>query len=151
MTIWLRFLGIWMQSGLHDVGFGAAHLEALLVEDDDLDARILKTLAGMNGECVVRFTHARTITEAKALTRDSKYDMYFIDLNVGEGSALALLANLERAGARPVVVSNVSRSEAKRYRLDAGGMRFLPKGDCTPASVGALVREALDARSAAGS
>lgn len=137
-----------MQSGLHDDGDVAADLEALLVEDDDLDARILKTLADMNGECVVRFTHARTLTEAKALTRDGKYDMYFIDLNLQEGSALSLLAKLEQSGARPVVVSNVSPHEARRYRLDQGGVRFLPKGDCTPASVGALVREALTARRA---
>jgi len=138
-----------MDIGLHDVGFDGGALEALLVEDDDLDARILQMLADMNGECAVNFTHARTITEAKALTRKGKYDMYFIDLNVGEGSALALLANLERSGVRPVVVSNVSPSEARRYRLDAGSLRFLPKGECTAASVGALVREALNARRAA--
>ncbi len=135
-----------MQSGLHEVRDSGAALEALLVEDDELDARILKTLAEMNGECVVRFTHARTLTEAKALTRDSKYDMYFIDLNLAEGMALSLLDRLERAGARPVVVSNVSPCDVRRYRLDGGGVRFLPKGDCTPASVGALVREALAAR-----
>jgi DNA-binding response OmpR family regulator len=137
-----------MRRGLPDIDDDAA-LEALLVEDDDLDARILKTLAGMNGQCAVRFTHARTLKEAKALTRDGAYDIYFIDLNLAEGSALSLLAKLERAGARPVVVSNVSPHEAKLYRLDEGGMRFLPKGECTAASVGALVREALVARRAA--
>ena len=138
-----------MDIELHSAAIGPGALEALLVEDDDLDARILQMLADMNGECAVNFTHARTITEAKALTRDSKYDMYFIDLHVGEGSALSLLANLERAGVRPVVVSNVTASEARRYRLDAGSLRFLPKGECTAASVGALVREALNARRAA--
>ena len=138
-----------MDAELHSAAIGPGALEALLVEDDDLDARILQMLADMNGECAVNFTHARTITEAKALTRDSKYDMYFIDLNVGEGSALSLLANLERAGVRPVVVSNVTASEARRYRLDAGGLRFLPKSECTRDSVGALVREALVARRAA--
>jgi DNA-binding response OmpR family regulator len=138
-----------MDIDLLDVGVGVGALEALLVEDDDLDARILQMLADMNGECAVNFTHARTITEAKALTRDGKYDMYFIDLNVGEGSALSLLANLERAGVRPVVVSNVTASEARRYRLNAGSLRFLPKSECTPASVGALVREALVARRSA--
>jgi len=138
-----------MDIELHSAAIGPGALEALLVEDDDLDARILQMLADMNGECAVNFTHARTITEAKALTRDSKYDMYFIDLHVGEGSALSLLANLERAGVRPVVVSNVTASEARRYRLDAGGLRFLPKSECTRDSVGALVREALVARRAA--
>ena len=138
-----------MDAELHSAAIGPGALEALLVEDDDLDARILQMLADINGECAVNFTHARTITEAKALTRDSKYDMYFIDLHVGEGSALSLLANLERAGVRPVVVSNVTASEARRYRLDADGMRFLPKSECTRDRVGALVREALVARRAA--
>jgi DNA-binding NtrC family response regulator len=135
-------------NGLDDAKLTANALEALLVEDDDLDARILRTLADMNGECAVRFTHARTITEAQALTQDGKYDMYFIDLNVGDGSALTLLTKLERAGARPVVVSNVSPVDVQRYRLDAGGMRFLSKGECTAARVGALVHEALEARRA---
>jgi DNA-binding NtrC family response regulator len=138
-----------MQGGLQNTNNGAAELEALLVEDDDLDARILTTLAGMNGECAIRFTHARTIREAKALTQDGKFDMYFIDLHVGEGSALSLLANLENAGARPVVVSNISPAEAKLYRLDAGGVRFLSKAECTAARVSALVHEALAARRAA--
>ena len=129
--------------------FDDSVLEALLVEDDDLDARILQTLADMNGACAIRFTHARTLNEANALTQGGKYDMYFIDLNVGEGSALTLLAKLELAGARPVVVSNVSPSEIRRYRLNAGGLRFLSKGDCTAARLGALVQEALAARRAA--
>ena len=130
----------------HDVEEGAVALEALIVEDDELDARILKTFANMNGEYRVHFTHARTLSEAKALTRDSKYDVYFVDLMLAGGMALSLLDALERAGARPVIVSHVSPRDVRRYRLDTGKVRFLSKGDCTPARVGALLREALAAR-----
>lgn len=138
-----------MSVKLHNAIDKKETLEALLVEDDDLDAQVLKTFADMNGECDIRFTHARTLTEARRLTRNSRFDIYFVDLHVGEGSALALLAHLERDGARPVVISNVSAREVEQYRLNAGGIRFLSKGDCSPARLGALVREALVARRAA--
>ena len=128
---------------------GKCALEALLVEDDDLDAQVLTAFADMNGECEVRVTRARTLREAGQLARDGHYDLYFVDLHLGEASSLGLLARLECSGARPVVLSNVSPQEAEQYRLNEGALRFLSKGECSPARIGAFVREALEARRAA--
>jgi DNA-binding NtrC family response regulator len=121
-------------------------LEALLVEDDDLDAEILTTMADMNGACAIHFTRARTIIEAAHIMARSKFDIYFVDFCLGESSSLKLLASLEHSGARPVVVSNITRRDVERYRLNHGGVRFLAKGDCSPTRISDLVREALDAR-----
>jgi DNA-binding response OmpR family regulator len=121
-------------------------LQALLVEDDELDAEIFRTFGGMNGECPIHFTHARTIDEATRILERRKFDLYFVDLCVGKGSSLNLVVSLEMSGARPVVVSNLTLREADQYRLNQGGVRFLPKGDCSPTRIGALAREALRAR-----
>jgi DNA-binding NarL/FixJ family response regulator len=118
-------------------------LEALLVEDDDLDARILTVFAGMYEDCAIRFTRARTVGEALLLTRDVRFDMYFIDFNLGERSTLRLLTSLERDGARPVVISSISGQEADMFRLNTGALRFLAKSDICAASVHALADEAL--------
>jgi CheY-like chemotaxis protein len=125
---------------------GALALHALLVEDDELDAEILITLAGMNGACAIHFTRARTLAEAARIVAGSKFDMYFVDFHLDEGSSLKLLASLEQAGARPVVVSNLTLGDVERYRLNQGGVRFLSKGDCSPMRISALVRDALQAR-----
>ena len=124
-------------------------IEALLVEDDDIDAQVLTSFAGMNGACEVHITRARTVREAGELARSARYDLYFVDLHLGEASSLGLLARLEDSGARPVVLSNASALEVEQYRLNSGSLRFLPKSECSPARIGALVQEALDARRAA--
>ena len=121
-------------------------LEALLIEDDDLDAEILTTIADMNGACAIHFTRARTLHEAAHFMSRSKFDIYFVDFCLGESSSLKLLASLEQSGARPVVVSNITSREAEHYRLNQGGVRFLAKGDCSPTRISDLVREALNAR-----
>ena len=123
-------------------------LKALLVEDDDIDADILTLFVRMNSEYEVEITRASSLREAGRLARDCRYDLYFVDLHVGGGSALGFLARLEGSGARPVVLSNASAQEAERYRLNAGALRFLSKSECSAARIGALVREALDARRA---
>jgi len=124
----------------------AEALEALLVEDDDLDANILTAYAGMYEECAIHFTRARTVGEALRLTRDAQFDLYFVDFNLGERSTLRLLTALERDGRRPVVISSISLQEAERYRLNSGALRFLPKGDVSAASLHPLASEALCAR-----
>jgi DNA-binding NtrC family response regulator len=125
---------------------GALALQALLVEDDDLDAEILTTMAGMNEECAIHFTRARTLFEATRIVERAKFDLYFVDFRLDEGSSLKLLASLEQAGARPIVLSNLSSGDVESYRLNYGAVRFLSKGDCSPTRINALVRDALHAR-----
>jgi DNA-binding NtrC family response regulator len=139
-------VGFSMNDFADNVANAICSLQALLVEDDELDAEIFKTIGGMNGECAIHFTHARTLDEAARILERRKFDLYFVDLCVGEGMSLTLLANLEMSGARPVVVSNLTLREAEQYRLNQGGVRFLAKGDCSPTRIGALAREALRAR-----
>jgi len=131
-----------METGFH-AGEPTFALDALLVEDDDLDARILTAYADMNADRPIRFTRARTVAEALRLSGGGRYDLYFVDFNLGERSTLRLLATLEHAGARPVVISSISLNEAELYRLTTGRLRFLAKGDICAASLHALADEAL--------
>jgi DNA-binding NarL/FixJ family response regulator len=141
-------MGLAMDSTGDIVADEICSLQALQVEDDDLDAEILRTFAAMNGEFEIYFTRACTIDEALRILQLRKFDLYFIDLFVGDESSLNLLTSLEMSGARPVVVSNITLREAEQYRLNQGGVRFLAQGDCSPMRIGALAREALRARHA---
>ena len=125
-------------------------LDALLVEDDDLDARVLAAFADMNADRPIRFTRARTVAQALALTGASRFDLYFVDFNLGDRSSLRLLTTLEQAGARPVVISSLSPQEAEHLRLNSGGLRFLAKGDICAARLHALASEALRESDARG-
>lgn len=124
-------------------------ISALLVEDDDLDALVLTTYAHMDPSISVEVTRAHSLAEAYDLVRTGHYDMYFVDLHVGGGTSLRLLSDLERKGARAVVLSNASALEVSRYGLDRGGLVFLAKPECSAARIGELMREAAAARDSA--
>jgi DNA-binding NarL/FixJ family response regulator len=114
-------------------------VNVLLVEDDDIDARIINLVAEMVEGFNLGLTRVDSLTGAKAAIEKAaleggKFDICLLDFWLGRESSLRFLAALEQMDhlLGTVVLSNISPQDASNLRLSSGRNYFLPKVDCTP-------------------
>jgi DNA-binding NarL/FixJ family response regulator len=114
-------------------------VNVLLVEDDDIDARIIKLVAELVEGFNLGLTRVNSLTGAKAAIEKAandggKFDICLLDFWLGRESSLRFLAALEQMDSLlgTVVLSNISPQDATNLRLSSGRNYFLPKVDCTP-------------------
>ena len=123
-------------------------LRALLVEDDDIDARIVFIFAGMSEKFDFDFTRVTNIAHAQEALKSGAFDLCLVDYWVGQETSLRLLTSLDRPGSHTatVVLSNISLREVEMLRIPSGGATFLSKGDCTAQSLENAVQAALQSK-----
>ena len=101
--------------------------EILLLEDDGAQGRgVCLALAGRE----VRVTLRTTLAEARALLAGgARFDLFLLDVNLPDGSALDLLGDLRRAGdAAPVILLTANDLETDIVSgLDAGADDYITK------------------------
>jgi DNA-binding NtrC family response regulator len=109
-------------------------VNVLLVEDDDIDARIIDLVAGMVEGFSLGLTRVSSLIGAKAALQADKFDICLLDFWLGRECSLRFLAALDTMDTcmGTVVLSNISEQEATNLRLAGGRNTFLPKVDCTP-------------------
>ena len=114
-------------------------VNVLLVEDDDIDARIIKLVAELVEGFNLGLTRVDSLTGAKAALdkaalEGARFDICLLDFWLGRESSLRFLAALEQMDSLlgTVVLSNISQQDATKLRLSSGRNYFLPKADCTP-------------------
>lgn len=71
-------------------GHDETNVRALIVEDDAMDARLTQRLLGASCQTTV----ARTLAEAIELVEQDVFDVIFLDLSLGDGHGLRLVARL---------------------------------------------------------
>jgi DNA-binding NtrC family response regulator len=127
---------------------GRQLLRALLVEDDDTDARIVVIFAGMSEKYDFELTRVKNIDMAREALTHSDFDLCLLDYWVGHETSLRLLTTLERPGSlvATVVLSNISLRDVETLRIPAGGAFFLSKGDCSAKNLDNAVQAALHTR-----
>jgi DNA-binding NtrC family response regulator len=109
-------------------------LNVLLVEDDDIDARIIGLVADLVENFELGVTRVNSLVDAKSAIKTTKYDICLLDFWLGRESSLRFLSALEEMDERmgTVVLSNISPQEATNFRLATRRNFFLPKAECTP-------------------
>jgi DNA-binding NtrC family response regulator len=127
-----------MQDGSTQCAYGEHSnrrpVNVLLVEDDDIDARIINMVAELVEGFDLGLTRVDSLTDAKAALAGGKFDICLLDFWLGRESSLRFLAALEQMDDLwgTVVLSNISPEDASKLRLSSGKNYFLPKADCTP-------------------
>ncbi len=123
-------------------------LNVLLVEDDDVDARIVGMFAGMSEKYNFTLKRVKNVDNAWEALACEVFDLCFLDFLVGQQTTLKLLTSLERPNSRTatVVLSNISMRDVETFRIPAGGAYFLPKGDCSARNLDNAVQVALQSR-----
>lgn len=109
-------------------------LNVLLVEDDDIDARIIGLVADQLEDFELGVTRVNSLVAARAAVADAKFDICLLDFWLGHESSLRFLSALEAMDSLmgTVVISNITNSEAASLRLSTGRSYFLPKSECMP-------------------
>lgn len=107
--------------------------KVLLVEDDRELRRMLQDALQVEGYETVT---AASLSEAMALTRHAAPDLVLLDLGLPDGDGEALLADLRRRTALPVLVISAREGDGQKIRLlDGGADDYLVK----PFAIGELL------------
>ena len=109
-------------------------IRALLVEDDDEDAAIFCRYAGRLVSHSVNVVWAATAEQARKMLATGRFDLIFLDLNLGGGlGGMDLLAGIRAGGIDvPVIVVTGSGDEMKAVQaMKAGAYDYLVKDNLT--------------------
>ena len=128
-------------------------LQVLLIEDNDLDARLVaemvRDLDALRGDGRrLRLTWAESMDEAFRLLGDRTFDAVVLDLHLGRSVGMESLEILRRrAPDVPVVVlSGTLEPEASRRSLQLGAQDFLAKDDLSGSAIARAVLHAVERR-----
>src|SRR5579863_1244302 len=109
-------------------------LRVLLVENDDVDARIVALTTGLMSEYALSIRRASDLAGAERAIADEPFDLFLIDFWLGEETTLRLLPVLEakHPKAAIIVLSNIRLEEAEKLRLCARRAVLLAKASLSP-------------------
>ena len=128
-------------------------LHVLLIEDNDLDARLVAEMVRdldslrCDGRRL-RLTWAESMDEAFRLLGDRSFDAVVLDLHLGQSVGMESLELLRRRvpDVPVVVLSGTLESEASRKSLQLGAQDFLAKDDLTGNAIARAVLHAVERR-----
>ncbi len=107
-------------------------VQILLVEDDELNQALVKTILTRSGEPVLRdarLTLAGTVAQARAALAAGAFDVVLLDMGLPDGGGVSLAAEIRLSGGAPPVVIAVTgaAAEHRSAALAAGCAAVLGK------------------------
>ena len=110
----------------------AEMIRALLVEDDDEDADILRRYMSRLADYTVAVTHVHSAEEALAAISGDGFDLLFLDMHLGGADGMDLLDRLKGSCDTPVIVVTGTGDEARAVEaMKAGAYDYLGKDTLT--------------------
>ena len=110
----------------------AEMIRALLVEDDDEDADILRRYMSRLADYTVAVTHVHSAEEALAAISGDGFDLVFLDMHLGGADGMDLLDRLKGSCDTPVIVVTGTGDEARAVEaMKAGAYDYLGKDTLT--------------------
>jgi diguanylate cyclase (GGDEF)-like protein len=110
----------------------AEMIRALLVEDDDEDADILRRYMSRLADYTVAVTHVHSAEEALAAISADGFDLVFLDMHLGGADGMDLLDRLKGSCDAPVIVVTGTGDEARAVdAMKAGAYDYLGKDTLT--------------------
>ncbi len=121
-------------------------INALLIEDNAADARLLQEILADSNHIEFRLTHAETLKDGLERLGKTSFDVVLLDLNLPDSTGLASVDNLLAAHARaPVVVMTGNEEEDLGLRaVAAGAQDLLIKGQLDQAMAVRTIRFAVE-------
>ena|SRR5579871_3418939 len=118
----------------------------LVAEDDKDDFFLLRRLLKDRSDCAFDLTWVQTFTEASALAREEKHDVYLIDMKLVGGSGTDLLREMkERGSDKPVILlTGAQDSDIDAHAIELGAADYLVKGDFNAATLIRSIRYAVE-------
>jgi len=121
--------------------------EILLVEDDDLDAKLIQRFL-LRPDALgtaYRLTRAGTLAEARSTLHDGRFALTLLDLNLPDSDWHGTLDTFEAETSTPVVIfTGVDDSEIALMALKRGFQDFLVKGRFDEAGLKRSIRYAIE-------
>lgn len=116
-------------------------LKILVVEDDDLDRRIIKKAlkeSGIKHELIFAEDHQ----QGKEATSGKEYDCIFLDYNLPGGTGLELLNSIRKAGNTSPIIIVTSQHDVKiaADAIKLGAEDFIPKNLISGDGIGQCLR-----------
>ena len=109
-----------------------SRIDLLLVEDDALDARLLRSmLLGLEWSHMTIRRHVTRLTDGVAALGASPYDAVLLDLNLPDSFGLDTFERMRGTAERvPVVIlTSLKDLELAQMAVDGGAMDYLVKGE----------------------
>ncbi len=120
--------------------------EVLLVEDNRIDAQLIRRLLRRVSESYYRITHVRTVNDAVLSADELSPDVILADLNLPDSRGTHTVASLQTAYPEvPLVIVSAWEDEAISLRsVKAGAQDYLVKGHIDGANLHRVIRYAIE-------
>jgi len=124
----------------------AVPVRVLLVEDDPVDARLLRAMFNEPSSRKMELTHVRRMSEAVNLLVASAFDIILLDLGLPDAKGLEAVRQLHAVAPRvPLVVLTGSEDESLATRaLQEGAQDYLLKGQIDTQGLLRALRYAIE-------
>ena len=107
-----------------------ADARILLVEDDDLNQMLVRTVLARSADPVLRsacLVQAASLAEARTALASSAIDVVLLDMNLPDGNGLSLAAEVQRTGSGgPAVVALTGAGPEQGDAALAAGLHCRP-------------------------
>jgi diguanylate cyclase (GGDEF)-like protein len=120
--------------------------EVLLVEDNLIDAQLIRRLLRRVGSAYYRITHVRTLNDAVLSAEELDPDVILADLNLPDSRGTQTVASLQTSYPDiPLVIVSAWEDEAISLRsVKAGAQDYLVKGHIDAANLHRVIRYAVE-------
>lgn len=120
-------------------------IHVLLVEDDDVDAKLIDLYAARLTDPKVVIARAVSAGEARGLLAERTFDLCILDFWLGCESSLRLMAEIDDVVLPTLVLTSLSTPDIDRMCQRAGASLFIGKEGLSPASLQTAILAALRA------
>ncbi|MGB5267619.1 MAG: EAL domain-containing protein [Polyangiales bacterium] len=120
--------------------------EVLLVEDNRIDAQLIRRLLRRVSSSYYRITHVRTLNDAVLSADELTPDVILADLNLPDSRGTDTVASLQTAYPNiPLIIVSAWEDEAVSLRsVKAGAQDYLVKGHIDGANLHRVIRYAIE-------
>jgi len=120
--------------------------EVLLVEDNRIDAQLIRRLLRRVSASYYRITHVRTLNDAVLSAEELAPDVILADLNLPDSRGTHTVASLQTAYPEiPLIIVSAWEDEAISLRsVKAGAQDYLVKGHIDGANLHRVIRYAIE-------
>ena len=127
-------------------GLAPRPLRVLLVEDSEIDARVIQAVLDGWPDGIGETRRAKTLAEATQLLSQEPFDMILLDLMLPDSADLDTVARvLDVVGETPVVVlTSHTSGRMGEAAIKAGAQDFVTKGQATPTQLRRAIRFAAE-------
>jgi CheY-like chemotaxis protein len=111
-------------------------VRALLVDDDPVDASLIRRLAAKSRQLDISLTTCHSVAEAASLMENQQFDLLYIDYWMGWQTSIHFIHILSKAQSPPtVLITGLDEPDIRRIAFRAGVRAFLSKDELSTQAI----------------